>query len=112
MDGFTPPYRMDENKIGGSIALYVREYIPSRQILFKNDDKDIEYLCWNQLCAKKRLPLCSYNPHLQFIDKYLIQIGKGLGSLSSKYYDFILMDDFNANLSNNFVDSFCGSYSA
>ena len=34
MDGFTPPYRMDRNRNGD---------IPSRQISFKNDDKDKEY---------------------------------------------------------------------
>ena len=43
MDGFTPPFRIDRNLNGGGIALYVREDIPSRQISFKNDDKDIEY---------------------------------------------------------------------
>ena len=30
-DRFTPPYRMVRNTNGGGIALYVREYIPSRQ---------------------------------------------------------------------------------
>ena len=43
MDGFTPPYRMDRKTNGGGIALYVREDIPSRQISFKNFDKEIEY---------------------------------------------------------------------
>ena len=44
IDEFTPPYRMDRNANGGSIALYVREGIPSKQISFKNDDKDIDSL--------------------------------------------------------------------
>ena len=112
MDGFTPPYRMDRNTNGGGIALYVREDIPSRQISFKNDDKDIEHFFVEiNLRKKKWLTSCSYNPNLQFIDKHLTQIGKGLDSLSTKYDDYILMGDFNAELSNNFVDSFCGSYS-
>ena len=111
MNGLTPPYRMDRNTNGGGIALYVREGIPSRQVSFKNDDKDIEhFFVKTDLCKKKWVIPCSYNPHLQFIDKHLIHIWKGLDSLSSKYNDFILMDDFNADLSNNFVDSFCGSY--
>ena len=42
MDGFTPPYRMDRNANGGGIAFYTRENVQSRQISFKNDDKDIE----------------------------------------------------------------------
>ena len=41
-DGFTPPYTMDKNSNGGGIALYIKEDILSRQILFKNDDKGIE----------------------------------------------------------------------
>ena len=49
MNGFTPPYRMDRNTVGGGIALYVKEDIPSRQISPKNGDKDIEhFFCWNQ----------------------------------------------------------------
>ena len=60
---------------------------------------------------KKWLISSSYNPYLQLIDKHLTHIGKGLDSLSSKYDDYILMGDFNAELSNNFVDSFCGSCS-
>ena len=44
MDGFTPPYRMDRNTVGGGIALYLREDIPSRQISLKNG----EIFCWNQ----------------------------------------------------------------
>ena len=42
MDGFTPSCRMDRNVNGGGIALYVREDVSSKQISFKNDDKDIE----------------------------------------------------------------------
>ena len=35
-------YRMDRNVNVGGIALYVREDVSSKQISFKNDDKDIE----------------------------------------------------------------------
>ena len=103
---------MDRNTNGSGVALYVREDTPSKQILFKNDDKDIEYFFVKiNLRKKKWLISFSYNPHLQFIDKHLTHIGKLLNSLSSKYDDYILMGDFNAELSNNLVDSFCGSYS-
>ena len=111
MDGFTPPYRMDGNTNGGGIVVYVREDILSRQISFKNDDKDIEHLFVEINHRKKKwLISCSYNPHLQFIDNYFTDIGKGLDSLSCKYDNYILMGNFDAELSNDFVDSFCGSY--
>ena len=64
MDGFTPPYRMDRNTNGGGIVVYVREDILSRQISFKDDDKDIEHLFVEiNLRKKKWLISCSYNPH-------------------------------------------------
>ena len=111
MEGFTPPYWMDENANGGGKALCVREDISSRQISFKNDDKDIEHFFVQiNLHKKKWLISCSYNPRLQFIDKNLTHKEKGLDILSSKYDNYILMGDFNVVLSNNFVDSFCGSY--
>ena len=73
--------------------------------------KTKHYFVEINLRKKKWLISCSYNLHLQFIDKHLTHIGKGLDSLSSKYEDHILMGEFNAELSNNFIDSFCGSYS-
>ena len=112
IDGFNPPYRMDRNTSWGGTALYVREDITTRQISFKNDDEDIEHFFVEiNLRKKKWLISCWYNPHLQFIVKHLTHIGKGLNSLSNKYDDYILMGDFNAELSNNFVDNFCGCYS-
>ena len=53
MDGFTPPYRMYRNTNGGGIVLYVREDIPSRQISFKSDDKDIEHFWWKLASVRK-----------------------------------------------------------
>ena len=112
MDGFTASYRMDRNTNRGGVVLYDREDIPSRQISFKNDDKDVEHFFVEiNLHRKKWLVSCSYNSQLQFIDKHLFHLGKGFDSLSSKYDDYTLMGDFNAELSNNFANSFCGSYS-
>ena len=54
MDGFTPLYRIDKNTNGGGIMLYIREDIQSRQILFKNDDKDIEHFFVEMNIRKKK----------------------------------------------------------
>ena len=54
MDGFTPPYRMDRNTNGGGIALYVREDIPSGQVSFKHDDKEIEHYFVEMNLRKKK----------------------------------------------------------
>ena len=75
---------MDRNVNGNVIVFLVSEDIPSRQICFKNDDKDIENLAVEiNLCKKKWLTSCSYDLHLQFIDKCLAHIENGLDSLPS-----------------------------
>ena len=33
LDGFHPPYRKDRTDKGGGLLLYVREYIPCREII-------------------------------------------------------------------------------
>ena len=112
LDEISQPYRMDRNGNGNVIVFLVREDIPSRQICFKNNDKDIEHLVVEiNLCKKKWLTSCSYDPHLQFIDKCLAHIENGLDSFSKQYDNYILRGNFNVILSNNFVDIFCGSYS-
>ena len=44
IDGFSAPYRLDRNKHGGGIMIYVREDISSKQLLkhtFKDDMEGI-----------------------------------------------------------------------
>ena len=55
MDRFTLSYRMDRNINGGGIALYVREDILSRQILFKNDNNTEHFFVEINLRKKKWL---------------------------------------------------------
>ena len=90
MDGFTLPLRMD------GLALHFEEDMPSRQNAFKIDDKEIEhsFVEINLQKKKKKLILCSYNPYLQFIEKQLTHISNGLDSLSNKYDNYILMQNY------------------
>ena len=60
------------------------------------------------LGKKKWLIPCSYNRHLQFIDKHLTHTGK---IYQENMIAISYLGGFNAELSNSFVDSFCGSYS-
>ena len=53
LDEISQPYRMDRNVNGNVIEFLVREDIPSRQICFKNDDKDIEHLVVEITSARK-----------------------------------------------------------
>ena len=48
------------------------------------------------LRKKKWLLCCSYNPKKSLISNHLKEIGNNLDLLSSKYDNYLLMGDFNA----------------
>ena len=71
---------MDRNANKDGLALCFEEDMQSRQNSFKINDKEIEHSFVEINLQKKKniLILCSYNPYLQFIEKQLTSIGKGL----------------------------------
>lgn len=42
IEGFSTPYRLDRNKFGGGIILYVREDIPSQRVKKQDSNEDVE----------------------------------------------------------------------
>ena len=44
LDGFSTPYRLDRNRDGGAILIYVREDIPSKQLSKHTFTKNVEGL--------------------------------------------------------------------
>ena len=62
------------------------------------------------LRSKKWLVSGSYSPKLSHIKNHLQEIGKGLDYYSSKYENFIVLGDFNAEMSNPHMSEFCALY--
>ena len=80
--------------------LYIRQDIPSKSLTEIKSDNEIENIFIEiNLRSKKWLISGSYNPKLSHIKNPLQEIGKGL-YYSSKYENFIVLDDFNAEMSN------------
>ena len=106
--GFCEPYRFDRNGNGGGIHLYIREDIPSKLILTK---MTIEGFFVEISLRKKEWVLCSsYNPKTSLISKHLNEIGKNLDLLLSKYDNFMLIGDLNAEPTEATVSDFCEIY--
>ena len=106
--GFGEPYRFDRNGKGGGILLYIRDDIPSKLIESK---MTIEGLFVEiNLRKKKWLLCCSYNPKKSLVCNHLKEIGNNLDLLSSKYDNYLLMGDFNAEPSEPVISDFCEIY--
>ena len=53
---------------------------------------------------------CSHNPHKSMIAYHLQEIGKGLEFYASNYEKILLMGDFNSEMLEGSINSFCNLY--
>ena len=91
LDGFGTPFRLDRNRNGGGIMLFIRNHAKG----VSTDDRPIEsfYVELN-FRNKKWLLNCSYSPKHSGIESHLDSLSKSIDSLSSKYDNFILKINF------------------
>ena len=107
--GFSKPYRLDCDSLGGVILLYVRENIPSN--LLEVETKPIEgFYVEINLHNDKWLINCSYNPHKNTIGNHLRALSEKLDIYSSSYSNFIILGDFNIGVKKQQIKVFCDNY--
>ena len=88
--------------------LYVRQDIPSNLIALK--DKPIERLFAEFNFENTRTLInCSYNPQL-FLKKYSTALRNSLDLHSSKYEQILILGDFNVEIEEAYMKSFCENY--
>ena len=107
--GFSKPYRLDGDSLGGGILLYVREDIPST--LLEVETKPIEgFYVEINLHNDKWLINCSYSPHKNMIRNHLRALSEKLDIYSSSYNNFIILGDFNIEMEEQQIKAFCDNY--
>ena len=52
----------------------------------------------------------SYNPNVDLIQNHTVNLSKNLDVYSSNYENVIVKGDFNAEMTNNYLEEFCASY--
>ena len=56
------------------------------------------------------LSICSYNPHKSTISTYIGTLSKSSDLFSADYEKMILLGDFNVEVNDNQIKSFCENY--
>ena len=111
LDGYSLPYRFDRTENGdkgGGLLLFVRKDIPSKA-LKTNFSKEGIFIEINfKKC--KWLLFGGYNPHKDYIKDFLLEIQRELDNLMTSYENFILMGDFNSEITEYFMEDFCNMY--
>ena len=102
------PYRRDRNAHGGGILVYFRNNITLKLLKIENLPSDIEAIFIEMnIKSKKWLLCCTYNPNKSLIENHLRQLQKQLEAFSERYEHFLIMGDFNADVSDPSMTSFC-----
>ena len=109
IEGFRTLYRLDRDSKGGGIMLYIRADVPLN--LLAIEDKPIENLFIElNLQNTKILTNCSFNPHKSEIKKHLTALRNSLDLHSSKYEKILILGDFNVEIEEANMKSFCENY--
>ena len=104
IDGFSS-YRLDRDRFGGGLLLYVDANLQSKVIKLENlyEGLFVEVLFDKQ----KWLIGCTYNPHVQHISEHLKHLQESLDRLSCKYDRLLLLGDLNCELNKKDLNEFC-----
>ena len=95
LDGYSTPYRLEQNRNKGSIMLFVRNDIPSKMISIEKLSTE-SFLIELNLRKNTWLINCSYNPNNGNIESHLDSVSKSLDG--NRYENIILLGDFYARL--------------
>ena len=113
IEGFTIPYRMDRNRNGGGVMIYVCEDIPSKQLNRHDFPSDIEGIFVELNLRKiKLLLLGTYHPPSDSDSYYFEKISNSLDLYLDTYDKFILVGDFNAQENEVVLSEFLNLYDA
>ena len=111
LEGFTPAYRLDRMTHGGGLMLFVRENIPSKLLPNIDPSANIENIFLEiNLRSKNWFISGSYNPNVGLIQNHAVNLSKNLDFYSSKHENFIVIGEFTAEMTNNYLEEFCVSY--
>ena len=106
--GYALPFRLDRNQFGGGIMVFVREDIPSRVLSL---NKSIESLFIELNFRKKKwLLCCTYNPNRNNTLDHLDVLRRSIDLYSAEYEHFIIVADFNTEVTQTSMKVFCDSY--
>ena len=87
LDGFGTPFRLDRNRNGGGIMLFIRNDIPAKVVFTDSRPRERFYVELN-FRKKKWLLICSYKPKHGSIESHLESLSKSIDSLLSKQDNF------------------------
>ena len=111
IDGFSTPFRLDRNALGGGLLIYVRNNIPCRQLNKHTLQPNVEGIFIELNLRKNKILLFGgYNPKKEYISHFLSSIGDNLDVYLGDYDNYLLIGDFNSEITERAMSDFCETY--
>ena len=111
IDGFGQPYRLDRNKHGGAVMIFVSEDILSKLVSKHTLPDDIEGMFIETNLRKTKWPILgTYHPPNQPDDYFFKAVGNALDQYLKTYEKFLLLGDFNAEDTEPILSEFLEQY--
>ena len=107
--GYSLPFRLDRNKNGGGLLLYMRIDIPSHQLTLTYEGIEC-IVCEIVISKTKWLLMGTYNPHKTMISNHLLILGKNLGHYLPSYDNVIVLGDLNCEINEEPMSEFCSLF--
>ena len=111
IDGYAPPFRIDCSRHSGGVIIYVRGDIPANELTDHQSPTNLEGSFFEiNLKNRKWLVFGGYNHDKQNINNFVAQVGPIMDFYMSKYENFLLLGDFNSQVSERAISEFCETY--
>ena len=109
INGFNNPFRLDRDRNGCGILLYIRQDIQSKLLGIENIIE--AFFVEINLHKKKWLISCSYDPNKALIVNHMALLSRSVDIYITKYDNLLFLSDFNAGLEDASIKKFCLAYS-
>ena len=107
IEGFSMPFRLDRNRFGGGVLIYVREDISCKQLTKHKLPDDIEGIFVEiNLRKVKWLLFGCYHPPRQQGEHFLKHVNYALDTYRQIYNKFVLAGDFNLHETDPIMSEF------
>ena len=108
IEGYSTIYRLDRNDRNGGIMLIVKDnLLTSRFDKYCFPNKTEIFCIELNVRKKKRLIFYCCNPHKHQLKHHLFQIKSAINFYFNKYKNWIILGDFNAEISDLNMEPFC-----
>ena len=112
VQGFTRPIRLDRNRNGGGLIMFIRDDLTCKELKPRTLFPELECTFLEiRIRQCKWLIVVGYNPHKEGIGNFLDKIGTELDKLLPEYENLLMLGDWNSSVNEENMREFCETYS-